>query len=87
MCLYDAGERLLLRRVQISANRSLDGVLDQLSSRGVTDAGPAALIDDAPSDDEGGPLPPTTTGGRTLGFWDFKTLTRQAALPRRDKHF
>ncbi len=63
MCLYDVEERLLLRRVQVSANRSLDGVLDQLNSRHVTDAGPAALIDDAPSDEDEGLLPPTTAGG------------------------
>ena len=63
MCLYDVEERLLLRRVQISANRSLDGVLDQLNSRHVTDAGPAALIDDAPSDEDEALLPPTTSGG------------------------
>ena len=68
VCLYDVEERLLLRRVQISANRSLDGVLDQLSSRHVTDAGPAALIDDAPSDEENGLLPPTATGKGQAGF-------------------
>lgn len=62
VCLYDVEERLLLRRVAISGNRSLDGVLDQLNSRGLTDAGPAALIDDAPSDEDEGLLPATTSG-------------------------
>lgn len=61
MCLYDVEEKVLLRRVQISANRSLDGVLDQLNSRHLTDAGPAQLLDDAP-DDEDLVLPPTTAG-------------------------
>ncbi|KAK9915110.1 hypothetical protein WJX75_004822 [Coccomyxa subellipsoidea] len=62
VCLYDVEEKVLLRRVQISANRSLDGVLDQLNSRHLTDAGPAQLLDDAP-DDEDLLLPPTTAGG------------------------
>ena len=52
VCLYDVAERVMLRRFQVSANRSLDGVLDQLNSRNVTDAGPLDLIQDEPSDDE-----------------------------------
>ena len=61
MCLYDVEDRVLLRRVQISANRSLDGVLDQLNSREMTDANPAQLLDDAASDEDE-LLPPTTAG-------------------------
>ena len=61
MCLYDVEDRILLRRVQISSNRSLDGVLDQLNSKEMTDAGPAQLLDDAASDEDE-LLPPTTAG-------------------------
>ena len=61
VCLYDVEDRILLRRVQISSNRSLDGVLDQLNSKEMTDAGPAALLDDAASDEDE-LLPPTTAG-------------------------
>lgn len=61
VCLYDVEEKILLRRVQISNNRSLDGVLDQLNSKHMTDAGPAALLDDAESDEDE-LLPPTTSG-------------------------
>ena len=64
VCLYDVTERIMLRRFQISANRSLDGVLDQLNSRNVTDAGPLQLIDDAPSDDD--ELLPAAAGGARL---------------------
>ena len=64
VCLYDVEEKVLLRRVQISANRSLDGVLDQLNSKHLTDAGPAALLDDAPDDAD--PLLPPTTAGAPL---------------------
>lgn len=67
VCLYDVEDRVLLRRVTISANRSLDGVLDQLNSRGMTDAGPPALLDDVPSDEDE-LLPPTTAGVLHLLF-------------------
>lgn len=33
VCIYDAVERVMLRRFSITANRSLDGVLDTLNSR------------------------------------------------------
>lgn len=61
VCLYDVEDKILLRRVQISANRSLDGILDQLSSKDMTDAGPAQLLDDAASDEDE-LLPPTIAG-------------------------
>lgn len=54
MCLYDASQTTLLRRYQISANRSLDGVLDMLSSRRMTDAGPVEQLDVSDTDDDDG---------------------------------
>lgn len=50
---------------QISHNKSLDGILDQLNSGRVTDAGPLDLIDNPPSDDDD-PLLPLTTAGWLL---------------------
>jgi periodic tryptophan protein 2 len=38
VCLYDVEERVLLRRFRIANSRALDGVLDQLSSKHMTDA-------------------------------------------------
>lgn len=52
VCLYDVAERVMLRRFQISVNKSLDGVLDQLNSKRVTDAGPLDLIDDSSDEDD-----------------------------------
>eukprot|EP00899_Mesostigma_viride_P002377 jgi/Mesvir1/1213/Mv17699-RA.2 len=52
VCLYDVEEKVLLRRFQISHNKSLEGVLDFLNSRNVTDAGPRELIDDDSDSDE-----------------------------------
>lgn len=55
VCVYDAAERTLLRRVQLTINRSVDGVLDELDSRRLTDAGPLELLPPAESDsDDGG---------------------------------
>ena len=47
-------KQVLLRRFQITHNLSLDGVLDFLNSKKMTEAGPLDLIDDNDSDvDEG----------------------------------
>lgn len=52
VCMYDVSERVMLRRFQITHNKSLDGVLDQLNSRNMTDAGPLDQINDEDSDDD-----------------------------------
>ena len=61
VCVYDVAEKVMLRRFQITHNRSVDGVLDQLNSRYVTDAGPLAEIDHD-DEDMGG----TGAASRTL---------------------
>lgn len=57
--------QVLLRRFQITLNLSLDGVLDFLNSKNMTEAGPLDLIDDDNSDIEEG-LDKQTRGN--LGF-------------------
>ena len=52
VCVYDMKEQIMLRRFQISQNRALDGVLDQLNSKYMTDAGPLSDIKDIDSDDD-----------------------------------
>eukprot|EP00897_Mesotaenium_endlicherianum_P009036 jgi/Mesen1/8160/ME000438S07262 len=52
ICCYDVAERVLLRRITVSDNRSLDGVLDTLNSKRMTDAGPLDLLDPVDSDDD-----------------------------------
>ncbi|WJX82479.1 U3 snoRNP protein [Trifolium repens] len=54
ICMYDVADQVLLRRFQITHNLSLDGVLDFLNSKNMTDAGPLDLIDDYNSDIEEG---------------------------------
>jgi periodic tryptophan protein 2 len=51
MCFF---EQVLLRRFQITRNLSLDGVLDFLNSKKMTDASTLDLIDDEDSDVEEG---------------------------------
>lgn len=62
VCMYDVEEKVMLRRFQISHNRSLDGVLDLLNSKNMTEAGPVDLIDDE-ADDVDDVLPPPPEGG------------------------
>ncbi|CAL9121996.1 unnamed protein product [Musa textilis] len=54
ICMYDIADQVLLRRFQITRNLSLDGVLDFLNSKKMTDAGPLDLIDDEDTDVEEG---------------------------------
>ncbi|MBA0587545.1 periodic tryptophan protein 2 [Gossypium raimondii] len=54
ICMYDVSDQVLLRRFQITHNLSLDGVLDFLNSKHMTEAGPLNLIDDDNSDTEEG---------------------------------
>jgi periodic tryptophan protein 2 len=65
VCMYDVNERVMLRRFQITYNKSLDGVLDQLNSKNMTDAGPIDQIDDEDSDleDEANVLLTRQNGG------------------------
>uniref|UniRef100_A0A251UWS0 Putative small-subunit processome, Utp12, Periodic tryptophan protein 2 n=1 Tax=Helianthus annuus TaxID=4232 RepID=A0A251UWS0_HELAN len=52
--MYDVADQVLLRKFQITLNLSLDGVLDVLNSKNMTDAGPLNLIDDDNSDVDDG---------------------------------
>lgn len=65
ICMYCVADQVLLRRFQITHNLSLDGVLDFLNSKRMTEAGPLDLIDDDNSDDEEG-INRQTRG--TLGY-------------------
>ena len=54
VCIYEASQQILLKKYQISHNRSLEGVLDQLHSAKMTEAGPVGnFLLDGDSGDEG----------------------------------
>lgn len=53
VCLYQAAQRLLVKKFQVSHNRSLEGIVDKLHSGDMTEAGPRQGIDaDSDSEDE-----------------------------------
>ncbi len=58
ICVYSTSDKVLLRRFELTLNRSLDGVLDELNTKNMTDAGPLDLITDAASDNELGEAGP-----------------------------
>ncbi|EED95425.1 WD40-repeat protein [Thalassiosira pseudonana CCMP1335] len=50
VCIYEVSQQILLKKFQVSFNRSLDGVLDELHSKNLGDGG--ALDDEHDSADE-----------------------------------
>ena len=50
VCIYEVSQQILLKKFQVSFNRSLDGVLDELNSKNLADGGP---IDALTPDDDG----------------------------------
>ena len=66
LCMLPLAQQSAATCVQISHNKSLDGVLDQLNSKNVTEAGPADLLDDAASDEDEGVLPATGAGEHAM---------------------
>lgn len=52
ICLYDVANAVLLRKFTVSKNMALDGTLDYLNSKNMTEAGPLDLIDHDEVDDE-----------------------------------
>ena len=53
VCIYQVSSRVLIKRFQTTHNRSLDGILDFLNSKEMTEAGPVSLLDgDRDSDAE-----------------------------------
>ncbi|KAK9479180.1 WD40-repeat-containing domain protein [Lipomyces japonicus] len=47
VCLYDIDNEVLLRKYTISRNMGLEGTVEFLNSKNMTEAGPMSLIDDA----------------------------------------
>ena len=52
VCIYELSQRMLLKRFQISYNRSMDGVLSQLNSKNMTEAGPMDSLDVVANDSD-----------------------------------
>lgn len=50
VCLYAVAQRLLLKKFQVSHNRALEGVIDYLDTRNLSEGGPLELIDHTDSE-------------------------------------
>lgn len=62
VCMYDARRYTLLKRFQLTQNRSLDGVMDWLDSRRLVDGVALDAIDDEEVDGQDWNLPGVKTG-------------------------
>ncbi len=47
ICIYEVSQQVLVRKFQISFNRSLDGILDELNSKLLGDGGPIDVNDES----------------------------------------
>jgi len=54
VCIYEISHQMLLKKFQISFNRSLDGVLDELNSKNLVDGGPMDDEHDSADDEDYG---------------------------------
>ena len=63
MCIYHVKHKVLIKRFQISRNLSLDGILDLLSTRNLTEGGPREQIEDDSRDDDHLPTLPGVKKG------------------------
>ncbi|KAK8793424.1 hypothetical protein WA158_004783 [Blastocystis sp. Blastoise] len=52
VCIYSLSNRMLIKKYQLSQNRSFEGILDQLNSKNMTEAGSKALLDISDNEDE-----------------------------------
>eukprot|EP00039_Didymoeca_costata_P029411 m.24578 g.24578 ORF g.24578 m.24578 type:complete len:904 (-) comp7619_c0_seq2:59-2770(-) len=84
VCIYEVSQAVLLKRICISNNRSLDGTLQFLNSKDMTDAGPMALID-ADSDSDVEDRLDTSLPGSVKG--DFSTRRARPEVRTKDVQF
>jgi len=83
VCIYEISQQILLKKFQVTFNRNLDGVLDELSSKNMTDFGP---VDDHANDSEDETtfnalrLPGAKRGDDGSRSSKVEVLTRQVAF-------
>jgi periodic tryptophan protein 2 len=82
VCIYEISQQILLKKFQISFNRSLDGVLDELNSKNLGEGGP--LDDEHDSADETDNRTPHLPGAKRADDGSRKSrvevLTMQVAF-------
>lgn len=75
VCIYECSQQILVKKFQISHNRSLDGVLDELHSGRLTEAGSLDMLDASDSDGERRPSGSNLPGAMRAA--DGSRLTRE----------
>jgi hypothetical protein len=79
-CLYAVAPKLLLRKWQLTHNRSLEGVLDKLSGKQLGEAGHVALLDLEDAEDPASrKVPDASLPGATRGDMASKRSARPEA--------
>jgi len=84
VCIYEISQQILLKKFQVTFNRNLDGVLDELSSKNMTDFGPIDDHANVDSEDETTynaiRLPGAKRGDDGSRSSKVEVLTRQVAF-------
>jgi len=82
VCIYEVSQQILLKKFQVTFNRSLDGVLDELNSKNLGDGGP--IDEEDGSDDETNynaiTLPGAKRGDDGSRIGRVEVLTHQVAF-------
>jgi periodic tryptophan protein 2 len=88
VCIYEIQQRILLRKFQISHNRSLDGILNKLNSKYLTEAGVSMAQINAPNENDDDMLEDVqarldkSLPGARRGDFSERKLTKAAVATR-----
>jgi periodic tryptophan protein 2 len=80
ICIYEVSQQILVKKFQISFNRSLDGILDELNSRKLADGGPIDVNDSGDDADFSANLPGSKRGDDGSRKSKVEVITMQVAF-------
>jgi periodic tryptophan protein 2 len=80
ICIYEVSQQILVKKFQISFNRSLDGILDELNSKKLADGGPIDVNDSADEADFSANLPGAKRGDDGSRKSKVEVVTMQVAF-------
>ena len=80
VCIYEVSQKILIKKFQISFNRSLDGILDELNSKNLGDGGPIDINDNVDEADFTFHLPGAKRGDDGSRKSRVEVLTMQVAF-------
>jgi periodic tryptophan protein 2 len=80
ICIYEVSQQILVKKFQVSFNRSLDGVLDQLNSKNLADGGPITEYNSADEGDYSSNVPGAKRGDDGSRKSRVEVLTSEVAF-------